>query len=238
MWIGRRRRSKAERKRHIVIFIIAALLLLTAAGCGSDKELWEVLEEQQYNNYKPLLDHMVEKYGDMFEMNVYGDVYCTEPEYHNWRIRIAGDNIDVSPIDNFSIRLKRDDIELFIQEIAEPILGECKVYVYDGFPSKLDGDAEPEDFLTYKQGLVCCCIYVPYSENYQIQGDTFMTAIIDCNYKMKFLDILYADEAQYKQVDRDGITPGHFPKGYKFRLDARFINSTGKFSFKWEEAEE
>lgn len=65
-----------------------------------------------------------------------------------------------------------------------------------------------------------------------------MTAILDCNYKMKLLDILYAEEEQYKQVDRDGITPGYFPKGYKFRLDARFHDSTGEFSFKWRENEE
>lgn len=224
--------------KFIIIFLITVFLLITAASCGSDKELWQILEDAQYNHYEPLLEHMVKKYGDMFEMNVYGDVYCTDPEYKDWRVRISGDNVDASTVDNFSIRLKRDDIEFFIQEIAEPILGECKVYVYDGFPSKLDADAEPEDYFTYKQGLVSCCIYAPYNEDYQIQGETFVTAILDHNYKMELLDILYVEEAQYAQVDRDGITPGHFPGGYKFRLDARFHNSTGEFSFKWKEAEE
>ena len=125
-----------KQKRHIVIFIIAALLLLTAAGCGSDKELWEVLEEQQYNSYKPRLDHMVEKYGDMFEMDIYGTVTCTDPEYKDWRIACDGAS------DNFSIRLRRDDLELFIKEIAEPIFGECKVYVTRGRTSTLDMDAD------------------------------------------------------------------------------------------------
>lgn len=226
-----------KRKWHIVIFIIAVLLLITAAGYRSDKELWEVLEAAQYNSYKPSLDHMIEKYGDMFEMSVYGDVYCTDPEYKNWRIRLGGD-ADGSIADNFAIRLKRDDIELFIQEIAGPILGECKAYVYSGFPSKLNVDAEPEDFFIYKQGLVSCCIYALCNEDYQLQGEAFMTAMLDRNYKMELLDILYVEEEQYAQVDRDGITPGHFPGGYKFRLDARFHNSTGEFSFKWEEAEE
>ena len=124
-------------RKCLAIFVVSLLLVLTT-GCQhtEDKPLWERLEEEQYNSYKPRLDYMVEKYGDMFEMNVYGDVYCTEPEYHKWRIRLGGDT-DGSTTDNFSVRLRRDDIEVFIQEIAEPILGECKVYVCDGFPSKL-----------------------------------------------------------------------------------------------------
>lgn len=208
-------------RKHLATIFAVSLLLTMAVGCQhtEDKPLWEQLEEEQYNSYKPMLDHMIDKYGNMFEMNVYGDVYCTDSEYRSWRIRIAGDNDDASTIDNFSIRLRRDDIELFIQEIAEPILGECKVYVYDGFPSKLDADAEPEDFFTYKQGLVSCCIYVPYNEDYQLQGEAFMTAILDCNYKMQLLDILYAEAEQYAQVDRDGITPGYFPGGYKSRFE-------------------
>ena len=95
-------------KGRIVIFLITALLLITAAGCGSDKPLWMVLEDAQYNRYKPLLDHMVEKYGDMFEMDVYGTVTCTDPEYKDWRL--ACDTAS----DNFAIRLRRDDLELFI----------------------------------------------------------------------------------------------------------------------------
>ena len=71
-----------KRKRHIIVFIIATLLLITAAGCGNGKELWEILENAQYNKYKPRLDHMVKKYGDMFMMDVYGTVTCTNPEYN------------------------------------------------------------------------------------------------------------------------------------------------------------
>ena len=227
-----------KRKRHIVVFLITALLLIAAAGCGSDKALWEILEDAQYNKYKPRLDHMVKKYGDMFTMNVYGAVYCTDPEYEDWDIRIAGDNVDASTIDNFSIRLRRDDIELFIQEIAEPIFGECKVYVCDGFASKLDADADTEDFFTYKHGLVYCWIYVPYSEDYQAQGETFMAAMLERNYKLWMFDVLYYDEEQYEQADRDWINLGVGPKGYIVRLDARINDSAGKFTFKWREPEE
>lgn len=231
-----------KRKWRIVIFLTTALLLITAAGCGSrngdDKPLWQRLEDAQYNTYKPRLDHMVEKYGDMFEMNVYGDVYCTDSEYHSWRIRIAGDNVDASPIDNFSIRLRRDDIELFIQEIAEPIFGECKVYVCDGFSSKLDADADTEDFFTYKHGLVYCWIYVPYSEDYQTQGEAFIAAILERGYKLWMLDVLYYDDEQYEQVDRDWVDLGVGPKGYQFRLDASYYNTAEKFDVEWRGNEE
>ena len=160
-----------KRKWRIVIFLIAAFLLITAAGCGSDKELWEILEDAQYNRYKPRLDHMVEKYGDMFTMNVYGAVYCTNQEYKDWDIGIGG-NADGATTDNFAIRLRRDDLEEFMMEIAKPIFGQCKVYIHDGFPSTLDADADIEDFFTYNDqwGLVDYYIYVPYSEDYQKQG--------------------------------------------------------------------
>ena len=194
--------------------------------------MWERLEEEQYNSYKPRLDYIVEKYGDMFEMNVYGDVYCTEPEYHSWRIRLGGDT-DGSTTDNFSVRLRRDDIEVFIQEIAEPILGECKVYVCDGFPSKLYEDVDVEDFFTYERALVYCWIYVPYNEDYQEHGETFLTTMLEHDYKLWMLDVLYYDEEQYEQVDRDWVNLGLGPKDYQFRLDASYDNIAEKFDVEW-----
>ena len=219
-----------KRKRHIVIFLIIALMMITAAGYGSDKELWEVLEEQQYNRYKPRLDHMVEKYGDMFTMNVYGDVYCTNPEYKDWDIGIGG-NADGATTDNFAIRLRRDDLELFMQKIAEPIFGRCKVYVYDGFSSTLDVDADIEDFFTYndKWGLVEYYIYVPYGEDYQTQGETFMAALKSSHYTLGYLDILFYEEELYDQT----VRPGKFekpPEGYRFRLTSRQYD---EWNFKW-----
>lgn len=220
-------------RKCLAIFAVSLLLVLTT-GCRQteDKPLWERLEEEQYNSYKPLLDHMVEKYGDMFEMNVYGDVYCTEPEYHSWRIRLGGDT-DGFATDNFSVRLRRDDIEVFIQEIAEPILGKCKVYVCDGFPSKLDEDADTEDFFTYERALVHCWIYVPYNEDYQEHGETFLTTMLEHNYKLWMLDVLYYDEEQYEQVDRDWVNLGVGPKGYQFRLVASYDNTAEKFDVEW-----
>ena len=220
-------------QKCLAIFAVSLLLVLTA-GCRhtEDKPLWERLEEEQYDSYKPRLDYMVEKYGDMFEMNVYGDVYCTEPEYHRWRIRLGGDT-DGFTTDNFSIRLRRDDIEVFIQEIAEPIFGECKVYVCGGFPSKLDEDADTEDFFTYERALVYCWIYVPYNEDYQEHGETFLTTMLEHDYKLWMLDVLYYDEEQYEQVDRDWVNLGLGPKGYQFRLVASYDNTAEKFDIEW-----
>lgn len=221
-----------KQKKQIVIFIIAALLLITAAGCGSDKELWEVLEEAQYNRYKPMLDHMVGKYGDMFEMDVYGTVTCTDPEYKDWRIACDTGS------DNFAIRLRRDDLELFIKEIAEPIFEECKVYVTRGRTSTLDIDADTEEFFTYEYGLVGCWICVPYSEDYQAQGEAFMAAILEHNYNLFLLDILYVDKEQYEQANRGGISLAARSKDYRVWMDAWFDDWYRKFSVKWEEAEE
>lgn len=32
------------RKKRIIAFLVAALLLITVTGCGSGKELWEILK--------------------------------------------------------------------------------------------------------------------------------------------------------------------------------------------------
>lgn len=219
-------------KRNTVSLLFAVLFLFILGGCQMSKPLWEVLEGAQYSRYRPRLDHMVKKYGNIFEMDVYGTVTCTDLEYKGWRIRLGGDS-DGSITDNFSVRLRRDDIELFIQTIAEPIFGECKIYVCDGFPSKLDADSDAEAFFTYEQPLVYCWIYTPYSENYQAQGEMFMAALLECNYKLWMFDVLYYDEEQYEQADRDWINLGVGPKDYIVRLDARFRDSTGKYSSKW-----
>jgi len=208
-----------KQKRHIVIFIIAALLLITAVGCGSDEPLWKVLEEQQYNSYKPRLDHMVEKYGDMFEMDIYGTVTCTDPEYKDWRIACDGASGSYSGIDNFAIRLRRDDLELFMQEIAEPIFGKCKVYVVDGGRSILDTDAEIEDFFTYALDLVQYAIWVPYTEGYQSLADELIETIMECEYKLHF-NLMFIEEEWYDDVSRDWRYG--YPDKYKYRLEVLY----------------
>ena len=212
-------------KRHIAIFLIIALLMITAAGCGSDKELWEVLEEQQYNRYKPRLDHMVKKYGDMFTMDVYGTVFCTDPEYKDWDLDCDAGS------DNFAIRLRRDDLEQFMREIAEPIFGQCKVYVTDGLCCTLDVDADIEDFFTYndKWGVVEYYIYVPYSEDYQTQGETFMATLKSQRYTLMYLNIVFYEEEAYEQT----VRPGKFeypPEGYRFKLQSGLYD---EWNYKW-----
>ena len=69
----------------------------------------------------------------MFEMDVYGTLFCMDPAYKDWSIGLGGEENAIT--DNFAIRPRRDDIEVFLTEIAEPILGECEVYVRDGMPS-------------------------------------------------------------------------------------------------------
>ena len=99
-------------------------------------------------------------------------------------------------------------------------------------------DADAEEFFTYKYGLVGCWIYAPYSEDYQAQGEAFMAAILEHDYNLFLLDILYVDKEQYEQVSRSGIKLAGEPEGYQFRLDAWFDDGYKKFSFKWERAED
>lgn len=220
------------RKIRVLNLLWVGVLLLLMVGCGEKKELWQILEEQQYDQYKPNLDHMVEKYGDMFEMNVYGQITCTDPEYKGWGITSRGGD------DNFAIRLRRDDIEQFIKEIAEPIFGECKVYVVDGIASSLDVDADTEAFFTYESGLVWCWIYVPYSEDCKAQGKAFVDAFTEQAYKMAVLDVMYVDQEQYEQFDRSDINLGAGPEDYQFRMVVWFYDGDEEYMFRWKEEEE
>lgn len=199
----------------IALFAVFLLLAL-AAGCQRPeaKPLWQRLEDAQYNRYKPRLNHMVEKYGDMFTMDVYGEVYCTNPEYKDWHIGIGGEG------DDFAIRLRRDELEAFMMEIAQPIFGQCKVYIHGGYPNALGADAKLEDFFTYNDewGLVDYCVYVPYSEEYQQQGEAFIEALKARRYTLSNLNILFVEEDVYPQAGRERGTFGELPEGYRFRL--------------------
>ncbi len=189
-------------KRRICCGMMAVVLLLTllTACAGEEKPLWPRLEEAQYNHYKPRLDHMVEKYGDMFEMDVYGTLFCTNPAYKDWIIGLGGEEDTIT--DNFAIRLRRDDIEAFLAEIAEPILGECKVYVWDGMPSILNADASAENFFTYKRGLVQCRICVSCSEGFRTRGMELVAALEAKGYRMSQLDVRFFDGDRYTQTNR------------------------------------
>ena len=176
----------------------------------NQKPLWQRLEDAQYNKYKPRLDRMLERYGDMFEMDIYETVTCTDSEYKDWQLACnAG-------ADNFAIRLRRDELELFMQKIAEPVLGECKVYVADGNPSILGMDAEIETFFTYEFDLVKYAIWVPYTENYQSLADALIDAIVKLKYKIH-VDLMFVEVEHYADVSRDwryGI-----PDKYKYRVE-------------------
>lgn len=220
------------KKMRVLNLLCVGVLLLLLVGCGEKKELWQILEENQYNQYKPRLDNMVEKYGDMFEMDVYGQVTCTNPEYKGWDMHC--DNT----CDNFAIRLKRDELEQFMKEIAEPIFGECKVYITSGIRSTLDADATIEEFFTYEHPIVDCWIYVPYSEDYKAQGQAFMDAFSEKGYKLALLYVLYMDKEQYEQADRSSIDLANAPENYQIWLDAETDWESVEFSFKWKEPEE
>lgn len=221
--------------RRCWALLLAVLLALLTACAGEEKPLWQRLEEAQYNRYKPRLDHMVEKYGDMFEMDIYGTVFCTTPAYQDWSIRLGGEGEDTIT-DNFAVCLRRSDIEGFIAALAEPIFGECRVYVRGGMPSTLNKDAETEEFFTFKRGLIQCRICVPYSEDCQEQGRALLAALEDRGYRMAQLDVLFFDGDRYEQADRAAASQWELPKGYRTYLDADWQYSSGeKYSFEWQE---
>ncbi len=223
-------------RRRIGCLALALVLALLTGCAREEKPLWQRLEEEQYNRYKPRLDHMVEKYGDMFEMNVYGTLLCTDPAYQDWGIRLGGGEEGDAFTDNFAIRLRRDDIEALIMEIAEPLLGECRVYVRGGMPSLLGAEAEAEEFFTCQRGLVQCRICLPCGEDFQERGAALIGALEERGYQMSQLDVLFFDGDRYAQADREVSSTWELPKGYRVYLDADCrYSDEGKYRCEWRE---
>lgn len=215
------------KRRIVCVLLLLALLPALLIACAvEDKPLWQRLEEAQYERYKPRLDHMVAKYGDMFEMNVYGTVSCTDPAYNDWSIHISAEG-EGTLIDDFAVRLRRDDIEDVLAELAEPIFGECAVYVHDGDNSPLDAEAAVEDFFTYKRGLVRCRVCAPYSGDCRQQGEALLAALEARGYRLAQLDVLFFDGDRYAQADREAISGWQCPEGCRIRLDADWEYSDG-----------
>lgn len=73
-----------------------------------------------------------------------------------------------------------------MQEIAEPVFGECKVHLTGSLASTLDVDAETKDFFSYKNPfsgdnvlLLSYRICVPYCEDYRERADTFAQTLLE-----------------------------------------------------------
>lgn len=199
------------------------------------------------------LAYMTEKYGNRFRMTLDGTILCTEPEYQDWNIVIENNtDKEYEDRDNFAVRLHRDGLEEILLEIAQPIFGECRVYVIGGRSSELGPDTEPEDFLTYKRvkwpydmrlpdALVRCCVCVPYREDYKTCGEALMPKVLERGYLPFKITILFLDPEQYRQTDRAGavqLAGRDNREGYRARL---LTQCNGDFEPEieryWDEAE-
>lgn len=211
------------------LLLAVALALCPLGGCATQMPLWQWLEQQQYNRYKPQLDYMVEKYGPLFQMDVYGSVSCTEPAYQDWRLRLGSSPSSFT--DNFAARLHREELEARLQQLAQPVLGPCKVYLTGSRPCSLGEGAEMEQFFT--SGLLEFCLCLPYGQQPQRQGQALLEALEQCQYRPSRLKLLFFEETQYQQADRALAAAG--PEGYRCCLEADFNQDTGEFDLCWKQ---
>lgn len=230
-----------KQKRRIVIFIIAALLLLTAAACGSDKPLWEQLEDLQYSSYTPRLRFLTKKYGDIFEMDVYGQITSTLLEYHGVDFEVEFNENTFKYEDNFLIQYRRDEIEGYLYEILEPVIGECKIYV-EGIRTSLPKDALLEDILTHERHIIKLNVCIPLTDEYQSCANEVIETFSNQNYIFSTLEILFFDTEQYDKVERNWVVPRLRGAGmmqddnnYRFehRLAVWFNFNTEEYVMNW-----
>ncbi len=208
----KRMQMESNRRRHgrkygfQWIILCAVFLAFVMCGCcGKD-----VLQDRkEMRERQMLVDHMEEKYNVPFRINAYRKVVCSEPEYKYWPIECDMEQ------DNFSIRFRRDDLEQFIHDLAEPILGDCKVYITDGMSSPLQADSDTEAFFTYPGGLVRCWIFTPYTEDHNAKRLMLAETLEEHGYDLTELQIVYADQEIYEQVDRYDANPVTGPRDYR-----------------------
>lgn len=229
------------RKKHIIAFLVAILLLITIAGYGNGKELWEQLEYLQYNSYASKLRFLTKKYGDIFEMDEYGQITSTLPEYQGMDFEAEFNDNTLKYEDNFLVQYRREEIEDCLQEILEPVVGECKIYV-EGNRTSLPKDAPLEDILAHKNHIIKLNICLPLTDEYQSGANEVIEELSNQGYIFSTLEILFFNTEQYDKVERNWVVPRLRGAGmmkddsnysFEHRLAVWFNSNTEEYVMHW-----
>ena len=148
----------------------------------NSKQLWQVLEDMQYSSYAPRLRFLTKKYGDIFEMDVYGQITSTlsfDVEFNTETLQYE---------ENFLVQYRREEIEAFLQEKISPVIGNCKIYV-GGTRSSLPKDAEIEDIVENEKFIVKPVICIPFSDDYQSHAFELIEELSNQGYKLSTKEI-------------------------------------------------
>ncbi len=229
------------RKKHIIAFLIATFLLLTVAVYGSDKPLWERLEDLQYSSYAPGLRFLTKKYGNIFEMDEYGQITSTLPEYWGMAFEAEFNENTFMYEDNFLVQYRREEIEDCLQEILEPVVGECKIYV-EGKRTSLSKDVPLEDILTHKNHIVKLNVCIPLTDEYQFYGIEVIEELSNQGYIFSTIEVLFFNTEQYNKVERNWVVPRLRGAGmmkddsnysFEHRLAVWFNSNTEEYVMNW-----
>ena len=230
--------------RNKAVLLIIMVLFLSIGGCMVDqnsKQLWQVLEDMQYSSYAPRLRFLTKKYGDIFEMDVYGQITSTLPEYQGLSFEVEFNTETLQYEENFLVQYRREEIEAFLQEKISPVIGNCKIYV-GGTRSSLPKDAAVEDILKNEKFIVKPVICIPFSDDYQSHAFELIEELSNQGYMFSTIEILFFDSTQYDKVGRDWVIPRLRGAGssvddedyaFNYRLAVWFNFSSREYVMNW-----
>ena len=187
-----------------------------------------------------MLDYMKEKYGEDFAdeevcAGQTGKAYTMRRMHSKSRpdesvlVRAMGRE-EVVFQDNYLAYLLKEEIEKTIEEIAEEVFGECKVFYKIPelvFPPEFPADMEVDAFLRHPLSMVKIYVYVKDSPlDRQRQMDAFLTALCRENYVIGGAVSYPAGEEMYEMITAEHFM-GDVHQGYKSMAEVVFSLKEG-----------
>ena len=195
-----------------------------------DKPLWKQLVEQQYNRFKPRLDYMVEKYGEEFTMTEYGTVFSVE--HPDWVPGISYNSTTGLFEDNYVFRLKRDELESIMMDIAEPIWGECKIYLDESPYTSLGADSTAEELLSKAKSSYMLYVVQTNFGNDEALLKTFLERILAERYQVSTIIALFAEHDVFGDIQRPVPTSNFEHDRCVYWIKASLRNGVYKLSIR------
>lgn len=198
-----------------------------------------------------MLNYMEQKYGEHFiAMESYTgqfgkDYTMLKVQSSRWKIngilvRAVDDKGKIIYQDNYLAYLLKTQIEQRIRMLAEPILGECKVFYKIPemvFPEEFSADMDVDAFLKHPNSMIRMYFYVRNaSSDRQVLFEQLLTALNREGYIIGGVISYPVDERKYQMIKEENFIRDVY-LGYQYHWEAIFsMDEKGNLAYlEWKE---
>ena len=226
-----------NRKRISVIILV--LMVLETVGCGMNKDY----------AIKKMLSYMKSKYGEEF---IYVETYAGQYGSNYTMILVQNkDNPEKTALvrlseregrrryeDNYLARLRKEELEQKIGELARRSFGECKIYYKLPdfvFPTWFKAEMSADEFLRSPYSMAQFYIYPMDTEGSREQWEAKMEEFRSLNvlegYQIRGTLSLPKERKDYEMISEDTFVSSDY-EGYRARDELSFsMDKNGDFRY-------